>query len=610
MAKAPDLAKQSEIVGHVNAFVDDVRNATTRLRQTWLELYRNYRVFKATNKKDWQAKLWIPKTFTIIEQIASRTTAHNPKFNLSALQASALQWFTSNQAEIDEAIATNKEAENNREVLPVAIPEASVMSSKDILEAYLLYVFAEKKLKQKIRLWDKGRLIYGTYHVKISTDILTEKRVRKSKDEEGNEIEFEEEVFKNVLPNIDTVDIFDFIIHPKETHLDTAYAVAHKRDEVSITELDDDTYFNLDQIRSGSYYVAPPMSEEISKENVVSQDSQKKINKDSFQLVEYWGRYSETGNPEDEKEYIITVADGGLLVRYEENTVRDANGEVVRPFVAMHDQPVPGEYYAIGEAESVMSLQEEINHLRNTRVDFNNSTLYPEWKIRKNSGINPFQLVHKPNNIIMADNLNDLEPLQKDTVPLSSYKEEDFLNRDFQDASSTTNFAQPGATSALTDTVTGAKIRQEEQNTRIRLKIEYLDDAVSELGRKILIFAAHEAQGNLEVRKGDEFVEIYKDTFKDLSKGFSPQVVSGSMAADTPSEKRNEAIARGNISMQYAQAGVPVNLAEEYENIMKEGFGVKDIKSLMGEGQAQPLGQAETPQGAQEVIPKVPTNIN
>lgn len=78
-------------------------------------------------------------------------------------------------------------------------------------------------------------------------------------------------------------------------------------------------------------------------------------------------------------------------------------------------------------------------------------------------------------------------------------------------------------------------------------------------------------------------MKIYKDTFQKIAKGFDPIVVSGSMAADTPSEKRNEAIARGNLALQYGQAGVPVDLTKEYLNIMKEGFGVKDEESLLGE---------------------------
>jgi len=581
------IADQSKVIGHVNSFVTDVESATTRLKATWLQLYKNYRIFTQPNKKAWQSKLWIPKTFTAIEQIASRTTAHNPKFDLKALQSSSLQFFTANQQEIDEAIATNDEAEEDSRVLPVTVPEADVKSSRDVLGAYLRYVFTEKKLKQMIRLWDKGRLMYGTYHVKLDTDILTETRVIKKKNEQGEEIEIEEEVFKNVLPEVNTIDIFDFGIHPLETGtLDEAYAVFHKRDGMNISDLDDDTYFNLDKIdpANAKQQVA---SEEIAKDNIISQDAQKKIDPTSFTIVEYHGRFSVSGKPGDEKEYIISVVNESILVRFEENKLRDASGNPVRPFVAMHDQPVPGEYYAIGEAEPIMSLQSEINDLRNLRSDFNMSVLYPEWLVKNGSGVNPYQLVHKPNNIIQVDNMTDIQPLQKDTVPQSSYREEDSINRDIQDTTSTTAFAQPGASSAFTDTATGASIRQNEQNTRMRLKIEYLDDAVSELGRKILIMAQAAVQGSIEFPDDDEFIKIYKDSFKEMAMGFSPVVVSGSMAADTPSEKRNEAIARGNISLQYANAGVPVNLTTEYENIMETGFDVKDTSKLLNEAGAE-----------------------
>ena len=576
MAKTKlSAAEQAEVVEYINQFKTEILSATTRLRQVWLELYRNYRIFKSRNKKDWQSKLWIPKTFTVIEQIASRTTAHNPKFNLKALQSSALQMFTTNQEEIDEALAVQKEIDaGNKDLTPIkSIPEAQTMSSRDILEAYLLYVFTENQLKKKIRLWDKGRLIYGSYHIKIDPKIITAKKKTKRQTEEGEE-EVEEEIYKNILPDINIVDAFDFLIHPDEESIDTATGVIHKRDKTCIDDLDDETYFNLDLIREGRT-VDSPIAEELQKRQLTQDNVTQKIDKNSFTVYEYHGKYKD-------KEMIITTVDDKLLIRYEKNPVEDSMGNPVRPFVAMHDQPVPGEYYAIGEAEPISSLQEEINHLRNTRSDFNNSVLYPEWLIRKGSGINPFQLVHKPNNIIMADNLTDIQPLQKDSVPQSSYNEEDAINRDIQDTTSTTNFAQPGATSAFTDTASGASMRQSEQNTRMQLKIEYLDDAVSELGKKILLYAAHYAEDSIEVPKEDDFIKIYKDTFKKIAQGFSPVVVTGSMAADTPSERRNEAIARGNISMQYAQAGVPVDLTKEYLNIMKEGFNVKDEESLLG----------------------------
>ena len=570
-------AEQGEVIEYINQFKTEILSATTRLRQVWLELYRNYRIFKSRDKKEWQSKLWIPKTFTVIEQIASRTTAHNPKFNLKALQSSALQMFTTNQEEIDEALAITKAIEDgNRELTPVKeMPAPETMSSRDILEAYLLYVFTENQLKKKIRLWDKGRLIYGTYHIKLDPKIITTKKKTTRRTEEGEE-EVTEELFKNILPDINIVDVFDFLIHPDEESVDTAIGVIHKRDKVCIDDLDEETYFNLDLIREGRT-VDSPISEEIQKRQLTQDSVTQKIDKNSFTVYEYWGKYKD-------EEMIITTVDDKILIRYEENEVEDSRGNPVRPFVAMHDQPVPGEYYAIGDAEPIMSLQEEINHLRNTRSDFNNSVLYPEWLVRKGSGINPFQLVHKPNNIILAENLTDIQPLQKDTVPQSSYNEEDAINRDIQDTTSTTNFAQPGATSAFTDTASGASMRQSEQNTRMQLKIEYLYQAVSELGKKILLFAAHYAEDSIEVPNEDEFIKIYKDTFKKIAQGFSPVVVTGSMAADTPSERRNEAIARGNISMQYSQLGVPVDLTKEYLNIMKEGFNVKDEESLLGEG--------------------------
>ena len=589
--------EEAKVLGYVNDFVSDVEAATSRLRRTWLTLYKNYRIFQMEGKQSWQSNLWIPKTFTAIEQIASRTTAHNPKFDLVALQSSSLQFFTSNQEEIDEAIATNKEAELNPALTPVEVPEADVMSSRDVLSAYLSWAFTEKKLKKLIRLWDKGRLIYGSYHVKVDIDVLTESREREE-ERDGETVTIKEDVFKNVLPEINTIDIFDFLIHPLEANgIDAAYAVGHKRDEAKISEFDEETYFNLDKI-DPSRSKDDTFSEELQKDQVVANEVQKRIDPNSFTAIEVWGRLSLTGEQEDEKEYIITVANGQQVIRFEENKHTDSQGKTIRPFVAMHDQPVPGEYYAIGEAEPIMSLQKEMNDLRNTRADFNMSVLYPEWLVRNESGINPTQLVHKPNNIILTDDLDAIRPVPKDNVPISSYNEENALNVDIQDTTSTTNFAQPGATSAFTDTASGAAMRQQEQNTRMKLKIEYLDDAVSELGRKILLFAKDSIEDSIEIPNEDEFITVFKDNFKQMAQGFSPVVVSGSMAADTPEERRNEAIARGNISVQYFDKGVPVNLTEEYKNVM-EKFGVEDTSKLLID---QPAAAPAAAPAAQPII--------
>lgn len=137
----------------------------------------------------------------------------------------------------------------------------------------------------------------------------------------------------------------------------------------------------------------------------------------------------------------------------------------------------------------------------------------------------------------------------------------------------------------------------------MKMKVEYLDDAVSELGRKMLLIVRESVMDSIEFPNGDDFITVYKDTFRQMAEGFSPVVVTGSMAADTPGELRNEAIARGNISLQYAQAGVPINMQEEYKNIMENGFQVKDFESLIKAPEEQAL-PVESPQAQPQGQPQ------
>lgn len=161
--------QEEKVIGHVTSYARQIHDSTQRLRKTWLVLYKNYRRFRTEGKKAWQSKLWIPKTFEVIEKIAARTTAHNPRFFLKALQPSALEEFTINQDEIDEALARNKEAELDEEVTPLPVPQPLVMQSKDVFRSYLDFVWREQGLNMTIKLWDKDRLIYGSSHVKIES---------------------------------------------------------------------------------------------------------------------------------------------------------------------------------------------------------------------------------------------------------------------------------------------------------------------------------------------------------------------------------------------------------------------------------------------------------
>jgi len=92
------------------------------------------------------------------------------------------------------------------------------------------------------------------------------------------------------------------------------------------------------------------------------------------------------------------------------------------------------------------------------------------------------------------------------------------------------------------------------------------------------------------------FLGIYKDHFKKMAPLFRPVVVSGSTSADTPTEKRNDAIAKGNIAQTFAAAGVPVDLKFFFEDIMRDGFNITQTEQLFTQPDAAPGGLPTPPQ--------------
>lgn len=531
----PSKDIQEKAVAHVMEKASQWEAMTESLREKWLGFYELYRNFETRDRLPWQSKLFIPKAFEVVEKIGPRLIAHDPKFLAVPKKAGALQFSS-------------------------------------IIQEYLQFVWEEESLSDKMSLWVKSMLIYGTAFAKIDWKMRT-KTKKKKKLTKTEELTIEEETLIDEVPTFEVADIFDILIDPRETSIQDAFGLIHKIDNVLKENLDTDVYFNLDEIEENE--IDDDKKQKHVERGVMDMDT------DYISLKEYWG-YFDAGK--GLKEYVITIANGGTLVRFEENPfITDNRPRGLRPFVAIYDQPVPNEFYGIGEIEPIESLQIEINTLRNQRMDNVNLGINQIWRVDPDSGINPSQVVSAPGQLIFA-RAGEIEPLFNRDVPVSSYNEEAAINRDIQTTTGTIDFTQEGGRSSFTNTATGERIRANEANSRYQYKLNNVESGIAQVGKIMIRMAGVLADENIVIRRlteeGDvKFADVNASVFEIAAEGIDIRVDSGSTGFDTIEDKRNNAIALGNISLQYASAGAPVNLVKNFTDILKFFPGVRNPQS-------------------------------
>ena len=566
MAKAPSKEVQQKAVNFVTTKSGDWESMCSQLRDKWLIFYELYRNFETKGRQPWQSKLFIPKAFEVVEKIAPRLIAHDPKFLAVSKTTKSVQYTP-------------------------------------ILQDYLQYVWDEENLKEKTKGWVKNMLIYGTSFAKVGWNQRTKTKTTKEDIEFEGELfeqETEEETLVDEIPTFDLVDIFDILLDPRETDLQDGLGIIHKRDNVLKADLDPDVYFNIDEIKS---------------ERDIDQDKKQKYsdrgiadmsNEEYCSIQEYWGLFEEKGHW---KEKIISIANKSTLIRYENNPfITEDKPRGIRPFVPIYDQQVPGEFYGIGEIEPIQSLQTEINTIRNQRMDNVNLGMNQLWRVDPDAGINPTQVISRPGQLIFARQ-GEIEPMFNRDVPVSGYQEEQSLNRDIQTATGTIDFTQDSGSQGFTNTATGERIRANEANSRYQSKLDNIESGIAKVGKMMLYMASIFSDENIVIRRlaedGDEqFFELNSSIFEGAAEGIDVKVDAGSTGFDTIEDKRNSAIALGNISLQYANAGVPVDLTRNFIDILKYFPQVKNPQAHLS--QQPPQGELPQPENQNPLQTKQP----
>jgi len=179
-----------------------------------------------------------------------------------------------------------------------------------------------------------------------------------------------------------------------------------------------------------------------------------------YELLEMW-----------EDDWVTTVINRTECIRDSENPYWHGK----KPIGFAKFDPLNGEFYGISLVEIIEYLQAELNTTRNQRIDAVSQGINRMWIALKGIGLEPEDLVSRPNGIIWVDSLEEA-PKEVEFKPPdpSAYQEEAIIKADIQEATSTYNEAR-GAPSEEKRTATENAIRERATNIRFETKLKLFE---------------------------------------------------------------------------------------------------------------------------------------
>ena len=140
---------------------------------------------------------------------------------------------------------------------------------------------------------------------------------------------------------------------------------------------------------------------------------------------------------------VVTVIGGATKVR-DTRVNPMAKTPYNHPFNESRYVTHPGEYFGSGFPEIVKGLQMEINLIRNQRRDNLTLSLNKIFKVQMNEEIDDDDLVSEPGGILRLMNMDNVEQLEVNDVTSNAYQEEDVAKSDIENATGEFSYSRGG----------------------------------------------------------------------------------------------------------------------------------------------------------------------
>jgi hypothetical protein len=478
---------QKDLLNHIIKVFEKRWSWRRAYEVLWQEIYRMYFSVQNTQKTFSRSNITVPVIFQVIE-------AAVPKI-VNTIFGSGEEFF---------------------DVVPVDPAEQQFADSIKLL---LTYQLNQADFMIKFVDFCKQLLLYGTSYFyvywKVERDwVYTRTPVRKQRTIDGFQlgeyVEWEESKEYKVVrrrPEIEVLDILDVYPDPESRGDEKQdlivqswmgmnqikemgkgqYPMFANTEAPELTADGANTYIQSRQVRWATRNVATPNP----------------VDKESVELLTFWGRYDLDGDGIKEKVQVI-VANRKLLFVARSNPFHHQQCPVIRCVFF----PVPLEWYGMGLVEPVMNNVRELWTLRRQRLDNVNLVINRMWKVNSLADVDLDTLVSSPNGIILTDMMDGVEPLETNDITNNAYNEASLVQSDIENATAPRSMQGTPESGKLGRTAKGAQliIGQALEKFAVGTKL------IEELGIKRVIKLMH--QLNLQfIDQDGELNEVYGAIF-------------------------------------------------------------------------------------------------
>lgn len=413
----PKSKLQEDPVLYITNLYQALKQWRDPFEKRWKRFYKLYRSYRDPAKQPFKSNIFVPYVFSIVESVVPKMLG--TIFNV-------------------------------RPVIAVSPRKGTTVDISKLLERLLEFQLDDEQLEffNKVLEFFKETAIYGTSFAKIIPRFL---------DDELTSFDY---------IDMEPIDIF---------HVFPDYRAKSIRRMKYIVQLSYMDYDELEDMQSKGFYknvkdllmklesnatVDTYKRKRLTDIGILDEygyDSERKV----VEVLEYWDR-----------DKIYTIGGRSVILKEEDNPF---NG--LLPFIMARYCPVQQELYGMGIPEIAESLQEELNTVRNQRMDNVNIIINRMFVANKYADIDFDQMISYPGNIILTNDVNAIVPLETPDVTKSAYLEEETIKRDIDNATGEWGYSR-GETPQRRETATGIVRLQQAANVRFDTVVKMLEFTV------------------------------------------------------------------------------------------------------------------------------------
>ncbi len=286
------------------------------------------------------------------------------------------------------------------------------------------------------------------------------------------------QVMKYLGPSFEPMDIFDLMVDPKATDegIDSAGYLIHT---VILSEEE-----MKDRVKNAKKYGYKFEGTQWENEGVTGnselwdkfqRERDLGISQRESPDRKYW-RFDEYWTPRA----LITVLNKRHIIRRSPNMLLDY------PFLNLNRNPLLGDFYGIGDIESVEDLMDAINYIRNLRLDNIDISVNGMWAVERSANVNQEELIARAGKIVNTNDVNGIKPLTFPDMSGPARSEEMLFQNEMKVTSGLVDALQ-GVDTKGTQPAAGLAMLMEGASYRIKLGLLMIEHhGIRKIGEKFM----------------------------------------------------------------------------------------------------------------------------